>query len=50
MSNLESLADLPLLEIWGDTVRARRVEGGQQPDGQAGGADAGHARRPTRPW
>ena len=27
MSNLENLADLPLLEIWGDTVRARRVEG-----------------------
>ncbi len=27
MSNLEILADLPLLEIWGDAVRARRVEG-----------------------
>ena len=27
MSNLENLADLPLLEIWGDAVRARRVEG-----------------------
>ncbi len=27
MSNLQNLADLPLLEIWGDTVRARRVEG-----------------------
>jgi len=27
MSNLENLADLPLLEIWGDAVRARRLEG-----------------------
>jgi quercetin dioxygenase-like cupin family protein len=27
MGNLENLADLPLLEIWGETVRARRVEG-----------------------
>ena len=27
MSNLENLANLPLLEIWGDAVRARRVEG-----------------------
>jgi quercetin dioxygenase-like cupin family protein len=27
MTNLENLADLPLLEIWGDAVRARRVEG-----------------------
>lgn len=27
MSNLEDLADRPLLEIWGDTVRARRVQG-----------------------
>jgi quercetin dioxygenase-like cupin family protein len=27
MSNLENLTDLPLLEIWGDAVRARRVEG-----------------------
>jgi quercetin dioxygenase-like cupin family protein len=27
MSNLGNLADLPLLEIWGDAVRARRVEG-----------------------
>jgi quercetin dioxygenase-like cupin family protein len=27
MSNLENLADLPVLEIWGDAVRARRVEG-----------------------
>jgi quercetin dioxygenase-like cupin family protein len=27
MTNLQNLADLPLLEIWGDTVRARRVEG-----------------------
>jgi quercetin dioxygenase-like cupin family protein len=27
MSNLENVADLPLLEIWGDAVRARRVEG-----------------------
>lgn len=27
MSNLQNLADLDLLEIWGDTVRARRVQG-----------------------
>jgi quercetin dioxygenase-like cupin family protein len=27
MSNLRNLADFPLLEIWGDTVRARRVQG-----------------------
>lgn len=27
MSNLEDLADRPLLEIWGETVRARRVQG-----------------------
>lgn len=27
MSNLKNLADFPLLEIWGDTVRARRVQG-----------------------
>ena len=27
MSNFANLADLPLLEIWGDAVRARRVEG-----------------------
>jgi quercetin dioxygenase-like cupin family protein len=27
MSNLQNLADLPLLEIWGEAVRARRVEG-----------------------
>ena len=27
MSNLQNLADLPLLEIWGDAVRARRVQG-----------------------
>ena len=27
MSNLEDLADRPLLEIWGDAVRARRVQG-----------------------
>jgi quercetin dioxygenase-like cupin family protein len=27
MSNLKDLADFPLLEIWGDTVKARRVEG-----------------------
>ncbi len=27
MSNLQNLADHPLLEIWGDTVRARRVQG-----------------------
>lgn len=27
MSNLKNLADLALLEIWGDQVRARRVEG-----------------------
>ena len=27
MSSFQSLADLPLLEIWGDEVRARRVQG-----------------------
>lgn len=27
MSNLQNLADLSLLEIWGDAVRARRVQG-----------------------
>ena len=27
MSNLKDLADFPLLAIWGDTVRARRVQG-----------------------
>ena len=27
MSNLENLADHPLLEIWGESVRARRVQG-----------------------
>ena len=27
MSNLRNLADFELLEIWGDQVRARRVEG-----------------------
>jgi quercetin dioxygenase-like cupin family protein len=27
MTNLQNLADLPLLEIWGEAVRARRVEG-----------------------
>ena len=27
MSNFQNLADLPLLEIWGDDVRARRVQG-----------------------
>jgi quercetin dioxygenase-like cupin family protein len=27
MSNLVDLASLPLLEIWGEAVRARRVEG-----------------------
>ena len=27
MSNLHNLADLPLLEIWGEAVRARRVQG-----------------------
>ena len=27
MSNLKNLADFPLLEIWGDEVRARRVQG-----------------------
>ncbi len=27
MSNLEDLADFPLLAIWGETVRARRVQG-----------------------
>jgi quercetin dioxygenase-like cupin family protein len=27
MSNLKNIAELPLLEIWGDAVRARRVEG-----------------------
>ena len=27
MTNLQDIADLPLLEIWGETVRARRVQG-----------------------
>ena len=27
MTNLQDLADLPLVEIWGDAVRARRVQG-----------------------
>lgn len=27
MSNLRDLADLPMLEIWGEGVRARRLEG-----------------------
>ena len=27
MSNLKNLADFPLLEIWGEAVRARRVQG-----------------------
>lgn len=27
MSNLRDLADFPLLAIWGDAVRARRVQG-----------------------
>jgi quercetin dioxygenase-like cupin family protein len=27
MSNFSDLADLPLLAIWGETVRARRVQG-----------------------
>jgi quercetin dioxygenase-like cupin family protein len=27
MTNLQNLADLPLLDIWGDGVRARRVQG-----------------------
>jgi quercetin dioxygenase-like cupin family protein len=27
MSNLQDLSDLPLLEIWGEDVRARRVQG-----------------------
>ena len=27
MSNLKDLADFPLLAIWGETVRARRVQG-----------------------
>ena len=27
MSNLTDLADFPLLEIWGEAVRARRVQG-----------------------
>jgi quercetin dioxygenase-like cupin family protein len=27
MSNLQNVADLDLLEIWGDAVRARRVQG-----------------------
>ena len=27
MSNLKDLAEFPLLQIWGDTVTARRVEG-----------------------
>jgi quercetin dioxygenase-like cupin family protein len=29
LRNLENLADHPLLEIWGDQVRARRVQGEQ---------------------
>ena len=27
MTNLQNLADLPLLAIWGDTVKARRLQG-----------------------
>jgi quercetin dioxygenase-like cupin family protein len=27
MSNLKHLADLPLLKVWGETVKARRLEG-----------------------
>ncbi|HSL98365.1 MAG TPA: cupin domain-containing protein [Candidatus Deferrimicrobiaceae bacterium] len=27
MSNLRDLADLPLLEVWGEAVRARRLDG-----------------------
>ena len=27
MSSFQDLADRPLLEIWGDTVRARRIQG-----------------------
>ena len=27
MSNLKDIADFPLLAIWGETVRARRVQG-----------------------
>jgi quercetin dioxygenase-like cupin family protein len=27
MTNLQDLADIPLLEIWGEAVRARRVQG-----------------------
>src|SRR6476660_3451549 len=27
MSNFQNLADLPLLQIWGETVKARRVQG-----------------------
>jgi len=27
MSNLQDIADRPLLQIWGDAVRARRVQG-----------------------
>ena len=27
MSNLKNLADFPLLEIWGEEVRARRIQG-----------------------
>jgi len=27
MTSFQNLADLPLLEIWGDEVRARRVQG-----------------------
>ena len=27
MTNFQKLADLPLLKIWGDTVKARRVQG-----------------------
>jgi quercetin dioxygenase-like cupin family protein len=27
MSNLVDIADAPLLEVWGETVRARRIQG-----------------------
>ena len=27
MSNLTDIATRPLLDVWGDTVRARRIEG-----------------------
>ncbi|NJD27807.1 MAG: cupin domain-containing protein [Chloroflexi bacterium] len=27
MSNLKDLADLPMLEVWGEAVRARRLDG-----------------------